>query len=225
MSDQPPPWGAFGQQDPRQYQGQPQYPPQQPYGHQPYPPRSYQAPRHMPPGRRGRKSWAARHKVLTAIGSVIGLFVALGVIGAVTSDGSQPTPAGPAAAASTAAPAVTQLATTKPAAKPKASRAARTHARDAEAACYARPMASGDIYVRMITPGESPVAQELGGEWVWNSVSHKCLTSVQMMIATAPQVPGNCTQVGYAADNPGYDPDATPAGPLKEVADETGPAC
>ena len=65
-------------------------------------------------------------------------------------------------------------------------------------------MASGDIYVRMITPGESPVAQELGGEWVWNSVSHKCLTSVQMMIATAPQGSGNCTQIGYAADNPGY---------------------
>ena len=220
MSDQPPPWGAFGQQDPRQYQGQPQYPPQQPYGHQPYP-----APGQMPPGRRGRKSWPARHKILTAIGSVIGLFVVLGVIGAVTSGGSQITPVGPVAAASTAAPAVTQLATTLPAARPKASRAARTHARGAEDVCYARPMASGDIYVRMITPGESPVAQELGGEWVWNSVSRKCLTSVQMMIATAPQVPGNCTQVGYAADNPGYDPNATPARPLKEVADETGPAC
>lgn len=225
MSAQPP-WGAFGQQDPRQGQGQPQYPPRQPYGQQPYPPQSYQAPGQMPPGRRGRKSWPARHKVLTAIGSVSGLFVVLGVFGAATSGGSQPTPAGPAAAVSTAAPPVTQQATTKPAARPKASsRAARTHARDAEAACYARPMASGDIYVRMITPGESPVAQELGGEWAWNSVSHKCLTSVQMMIATAPQVPGNCTQVGYAADNPGYDPNATPARPLKEVADETGPAC
>ena len=225
MSDQPP-WGAFGQQDPRQYQGQSQYPPQQRYGQQAYPPRSYQAPGQMPPGRRRRKSWPSRHKVLTAIGSVIGLCVVLGVIGAATSGGSGLTPAGPVAAVSTPALAVTRLATTKPAARPKASsRAARTHAGDAEAACYARPMASGDIYVRMITPGESPVAQELGGEWVWNSVSHKCLTSVQMMIATAPQVPGNCTQVGYAADNPGYDPNATPATPLKEVADETGPAC
>jgi len=219
VSGQPPPWGAFGQQDPRQYQGPPQYPPQQPYGQQPY-----QAPGQMPSGRRRRKSWPARRKVLTAIGSVISLFVVLGVIGAATS-GGQLTPAGHAAAVSTAAPAVTQLVTTRPVARPKASRAARTHARDAEAACDARPMASGDIYVRMITPGQPPVAQELGGEWDWNSVSHKCLTSVQMMIATAPQVPGNCTQVGYAADNPGYDPNATPARPLKEVADETGPAC
>ena len=160
MSDQPPPWGAFGQQDPGQYQGQPQYLPQQPY-----PPQSCQAPGHMPPGRRGRKSWAARHKVLTAIGGVTGLFVVLGVIGAVTSGGSQPTPAGPVAAESTAAPAVTQLATTKPVARPTASRAARTHARDAEAACYARPMASGDIYVRMITPGSrrSPRSSAVSG--------------------------------------------------------------
>lgn len=38
MGEQPPPWDAFGQQDPRQYQGQPQYPPPtQPYGQQPYP--------------------------------------------------------------------------------------------------------------------------------------------------------------------------------------------
>lgn len=95
----------------------------------------------------------------------------------------------------------------------------------AESACGKRKDASGDIYVRMIQPGEAPVAQELGGEWVWNVTLSKCLTSVQMMIATAPHSAGTCTQVGYVADNPGYNPDATPAEALKHVAAQTGPAC
>ena len=77
----------------------------------------------------------------------------------------------------------------------------------------------------MITPGEAPIAQELGGEWGWDYTTDKCLTSVQFMMATAPQMPGNCTQVGYVADNPGYDPNATPAAPLAELAAESGPAC
>jgi hypothetical protein len=96
---------------------------------------------------------------------------------------------------------------------------------DAENACYRRPDASGDIYVRMITPGLLPQAQELGGEWGWNHILSKCETSVQMMISTAPMTAGNCTQVGYVADNPGYYPNATPAAPLKNVVTQAGPAC
>jgi hypothetical protein len=95
----------------------------------------------------------------------------------------------------------------------------------AEKACDKRPDASGDIYVRMIQPGQAPVAQELGGEWVWNVTLNKCLTSVQMMIATAPQSAGTCTQVGYVADNPGYNANAATAAPLKNVTAQTGPAC
>jgi hypothetical protein len=95
----------------------------------------------------------------------------------------------------------------------------------AEKACDKRADASGDIYVRMIQPGQAPIAQELGGEWVWNVSLHKCLTSVQMMIATAPQSQGTCTQVGYVADNPGYDVNADTAAPLKNVVAQTGPAC
>jgi hypothetical protein len=86
-------------------------------------------------------------------------------------------------------------------------------------------LASGDIYVRMISPGVPAQAQELGGEWRWNSSLNKCQTSVQLMISTAPRSAGNCTQVGYVADNPGYDPNATPAGPLKHVVARAGPAC
>jgi len=95
----------------------------------------------------------------------------------------------------------------------------------AEDACGKRPLASGDIYVRMIQPGQAPVAQELGGEWEWNAALGKCLTSVQMIIATAPRIAGTCTQVGYIADNPGYNPDADVAAPLKHVAAQVGPAC
>lgn len=56
-------------------------------------------------------------------------------------------------------------------------------------ACDNRRDASGDIYVRMIQPGISPQAQELGGEWRWDSTINKCLTSVQLMIATHRTLP------------------------------------
>ena len=94
-----------------------------------------------------------------------------------------------------------------------------------ENTCEKRGFASGDIYVRMIEQGQAPVAQELGGEWVWNATLNKCLTSVQMMIATAPQVTGACTQVGYVADNPGYDVNAASAPPLRNMVAQAGPAC
>jgi hypothetical protein len=77
----------------------------------------------------------------------------------------------------------------------------------------------------MITPGLPAQTQELGGEWGWDYTTNKCLTSVQFMVATADLAAGNCTQVGYVADNPGYDLNATPARPLKNVAAEAGPAC
>ena len=87
----------------------------------------------------------------------------------------------------------------------------------AERKCEARGFASGDLLVRMITPGQPAITQELGGEWIWNSTTKTCDTSVQMMIFTAPTTPGDCTQVGYVADNPGYNQNATPAPPLDEI--------
>ena len=77
----------------------------------------------------------------------------------------------------------------------------------------------------MVTPGVPAKAQQVGGERQWDHVTGKCLTSAQFMIATAPTTAGNCTQVGYVADNPGYDPNATPAKPLKVIVAQTGPAC
>jgi hypothetical protein len=114
VSEQPP-WDPYGRQDPRQYQGQPQYPPPtQPHGQQPYPqgqqpqppygqgqqgpqpPYPSRQPGYVPgPGRRAKESWPARHKVLTAILGVVALFVA-GSIGAATARGSQAGNAAPA---------------------------------------------------------------------------------------------------------------------------------
>jgi hypothetical protein len=108
---------------------------------------------------------------------------------------------------------------------PAASTTTAAKADSAASRCGARKNASGDIYVRMKTPGTATVAQQLGGEWVWNVTLGKCLTSVQMMIATAPQVPGSCTWVGYVADNPSYAVNATPAPPLRNVVIAAGPAC
>jgi hypothetical protein len=77
----------------------------------------------------------------------------------------------------------------------------------------------------MVTPGISPQAKQLGGGWAWDHASNKCLTSVQMAMATASLSAGNCTQVGYVADNPGYHPNTTVAAPLTRVAAQEGPAC
>ena len=110
----------------------------------------------------------------------------------------------------------------------KASANASSRAKEivkAEDACDNRPSASGDIYVRMITPGGASQAQQLGGEWRWDHATNKCLTSVQLMVATAPRSAGNCTQVGYVSDNPGYDVNATVAPPLMHVVAQAGPAC
>ena len=94
----------------------------------------------------------------------------------------------------------------------------------AEDACHERP-ASADIYVRAVTPGVSPKARRIGGEWGWDHATSKCLASVQYAMATAPLSAGHCTQAGYVADNPGYDVNATAAPPLAHVAAQAGPAC
>lgn len=97
--------------------------------------------------------------------------------------------------------------------------------KSAEHACGERPPASRDIYVRIIKPGTSPEVRQLGGRWRWDHVTGRCLTAVHFMTATAPRSPGHCTQVGYVTDNPGYDPNATPAPPLPHTAAQAGPAC
>jgi hypothetical protein len=173
------------------------------------------APQMPPPRRVRRKPPRKRNIILLAIAV---LFL-IGAIGDALGVGKQANTA--ATAPTTAASHAAQPSLT---AKPKSSARPNPTAK-AEAACGKRGLASGDIYVRMISPGIQWTAQELGGEWVWDFTLHKCLTSVQMNIATAPRSAGNCTQVGYVADNPGYNVNATVAPPLTHVAAQAGPAC
>lgn len=90
---QPPPWDVSGQQDPRQYQGQPT----QPYGQAPQwpqPPYPEQQPGYIPPpGRPPRQSWAARHKVLTGLIVLIGLFIVASIGSAAGKGGGSAAPA------------------------------------------------------------------------------------------------------------------------------------
>lgn len=95
----------------------------------------------------------------------------------------------------------------------------------AEKACSKRAVATGDIYVRVITRGGAPHAKRLGPQWGWDYTANKCLTAAETAVATAPQESGDCTQVGYVAKNPGYDVKAARPSPLKHVAAEAGSSC
>lgn len=156
------------------------------------------------PPRPRRKRLRRRTVVLLALGAI--LFIA--VIANASGRSGKPTNQG-SSAASTAARAASLADSEKSAAH----------------ACGKRRPASRDIYVRIIKPGTSPAARKLGGRWRWDHVTGQCLTAVRFMTATAPRSAGHCTQVGYVTDNPGYDPNATPAPFLPHTAAQAGPAC
>lgn len=163
-----------------------------------------------PPRRARRKNPRKRNAVLLVITAILVIIAIASAVGGNGNPAKHPT----AAASSAAAANASSLAATHAVAMAKA-----------VDACDDRPAASGDIYLRIIAPGTSPQAQQLGGEWRWDSSTNKCLTSVQLMMATAPRSSGNCTQVGYVADNPGYDPNTAVAAPLTHVVAQVGPAC
>jgi hypothetical protein len=91
--------------------------------------------------------------------------------------------------------------------------------------CEGRPDSSGDILVRMTTNGQPAVTQQLGGAWNWDAKTRRCNTAVQAVMLTASGTTGDCTQVAYAASNPGYQLTTSPAPPLKKVLVAKGPAC
>lgn len=226
---QQPPWGDpqgdYGQR-PQQGYGQPQFP----YGQPPYPevapsfqPRygqpdpqwqqpQYQAP--APPQAQKRKK--GRGPLIGCAAVLLLIVVAIIAIGA--NGGSKPSASFASAPASHAA---------SPAAKAtgsaKATKTSQTSA--AVKACEARPNPGGDFYLRMLSPGTGWYSQELGDEYTWNYTLGKCLTGEQLMMATAPQNNGSCTQAGLVSENPGYDINANVAPPLKTIDKETGPSC
>jgi hypothetical protein len=157
------------------------------------------------PPRPRRKRLRRRNVVLLAIGAVLLIVVIANASGGSGNPGNQKLSAASAAAARAASLADSE--------------------KSAERACGERPPASRDIYVRIIKPGTSPKARKLAGRWRWDHATGKCLTAIHFMTATAPRSDGHCTQVGYVTDNPGYDPNATPAPPLRRTAAQAGPAC
>jgi hypothetical protein len=170
----------------------------------------------MPRRRRARRKLSRKVKAFLLFCAVI--FI-IGVVASVLGGGNGNSPKTAASAASSGHSVGASSRAGSPASAASKAIAA------AEEACEKRGFSSGDIYLRMTQPGEAPVAQQLGGEWEWDHITGKCLTAVQWDIATAPRSAGNCTQVGYVADNPGYDVNATVAPPLMHVVAQAGPAC
>lgn len=100
---------------------------------------------------------------------------------------------------------------------PSASQAAVTACQDRKA--------GGELYVRVTEPGIAAQAQQVGGAWQWDYTTGACLDAVDWITTTAGTASGECTTVGYVADNPGYNPDATDPAPIRHLAGEAGPGC
>lgn len=183
-----------------------------PRGRRGAPPSGYGGPQ-LPPRRRARRK---RSRKLNAFLLVFAAIFLIGVIASALGNGNGSSPKSAASSGATVK--------TSSSAGTQASAASKAIAAK-EDACHKRTPASGNIYIRIVTPGVSPQARRLGGEWEWDHITDKCLTSVQFTIAAAPLTSGNCTQIGYVADNPGYDVNANVAPPLTRVVAQAGPAC
>ncbi|MDQ2729681.1 MAG: hypothetical protein M3Y91_17870 [Actinomycetota bacterium] len=77
-----------------------------------------------------------------------------------------------------------------------------------------------DYVERTTQPGLSPSSLEIG-----NVDGAHCRPSIDSFAATASQAQGACTQIALASSNPGYDPNADPAPPLRKVIEQAGPGC
>lgn len=74
--------------------------------------------------------------------------------------------------------------------------------------------------VRDDDPGASVIASDIG-----NADYASCTTALAGFAATAGQASGECTTIALASSNPGYDVNAVPAPPLKDVIESAGPGC
>ncbi len=88
----------------------------------------------------------------------------------------------------------------------------------ATTACRLTP--TEDLIERLVTPRLPPSAIVVG-----NVDGVLCKPTVDTIQQTTPSGPGYCTQIARSADNPGYNPDATPAAPLRKVIAQYGSAC
>ncbi|MGW3200700.1 hypothetical protein ACWDBD_40275 [Streptomyces sp. NPDC001118] len=125
-----------------------------------------------------------------------------------------------AAPASKAAPSRTSAKSHSSTAKPVTSTPRTAKPKPSPSASSKACPTVGDVIVWMKVPGVPDTAQELGGNG-----GADCESTFKLMQRTAPTVPGTCTQVAWASDNPGYNADAEPAARLKKVQVVIGPAC
>ncbi len=77
-----------------------------------------------------------------------------------------------------------------------------------------------DYIERTTEPGLQAQADEIG-----NADYAACADSLSTFRQEAGQADGECTTIAKASDNPGYNPDAVPAPPLKNVIMSAGPGC
>jgi hypothetical protein len=83
-----------------------------------------------------------------------------------------------------------------------------------------KPTATFDYIERAVWPPDPPQADEIG-----NTDYADCESSLADFAATAGQAQGECTTIALASDNPGYNVNASPAAPLKDVIESAGPGC
>jgi hypothetical protein len=78
-----------------------------------------------------------------------------------------------------------------------------------------------DYIVRDDDPGASVLAQEIGN---CDGTDGK-IDVLSTFPQTAGQASGECTTIALASSNPGYNVNAVPAAPLKDVIESAGPGC
>jgi hypothetical protein len=114
---------------------------------------------------------------------------------------------------------------TPPAAAPAVA-VSGSHAASAKAKAKAAPSPSCtrtttfDYIERTTEPGLQPQADEIG-----NTDYSDCTDSLTNFQAEAGQADGECTTIALASSNPGYNADANPAPPLRDVIESAGPGC
>lgn len=77
-----------------------------------------------------------------------------------------------------------------------------------------------DYIERDVVRGIQPSAVELG-----NVDYGDCTPTLRDWASEAADGPGDCSTIALASANPGYNPDAVPAPPLRRVIEKAGPGC
>jgi hypothetical protein len=178
-------------------------------------------------------AWATTHK---ATAGVLGFLVlSVVVYGISAAAGHRPSPsAAPATEAATttaaakSAPHANSSSRAAPVAAPRTSssspsprtKPSTTAPRPVPAPSKTCSLPNNDLIVRYVAPGTPDSAQVLGGADLAT-----CTSTLDELQSDSPAGAGYCTQAAWAADNPGYNADLTPAPPLKHIVLAVGSAC